>query len=443
MTQSFPVPQEVVEAGLLNAVNQSMANWLQVSSYATDDFSAHREIFQFIGQYLVQYGSLPSSSQINTRFSWQPPVGDFAYWNTEMKRYALARKVISAVQSGYSQISDPHLALNTLLQNLSMIRASETTHIQSYDSGAVERLARFDFRTEYFWNNNNMLGLPTGMAIIDNTGIGWTEGSLVGAYSRPGVGKTWWLMWEGIQAWKVGATVLAIVPEMPANELSIRIDTIMGNELGIPLDYNMLRRGDPAVRPNYSLLVQTLQQSQRWWMYDSLDQHAMGLGDIAALIRQHQPGIVLVDGVSLLRYEGRGATWEQMKDICYGLKALATIYSVPIIITHQATNSRRGQRGEDDTQGRGDDFHMPNLNDAAYGDAIVQACSDIITFCAEPTNSNVNWYSIRKHRERGLADMPRRMALAVDFGHGKIIDLSPLGYDVDRVSLESRRILNI
>ena len=42
----------------------------------TKEFAAG---FKFIGNYLTEYGSLPSGSQISTRFDWHPPVGDFVY----------------------------------------------------------------------------------------------------------------------------------------------------------------------------------------------------------------------------------------------------------------------------------------------------------------------------------------------------------------------------
>jgi hypothetical protein len=83
---------------------------------------------------------------------------------------------------------------------------------------------------------------------------------------------------------------------------------------------------------------------------------------------------------------------------------------------------------------------MPSLNDVAYGDSFVQACSDVITMCGEATSQYINWYSIRKQRERGI-EPPARMALAIDFGAGRIYDLSPLGFDPDKVGAETKRLL--
>lgn len=444
MTQGFQQTQDSVESGLLFSVNQDMGRWLQLGVFVDDDWVSMREVFRFFKQYLTEYASLPHNSQLATRFNWNPPVGDFAYWLKEMTRYSLARKVLECIQDGFKGIADPDKALSGLIERLSLIRSQHNRHILATDASASERLDKFDARTQHIYNSNKMIGLRTGMKVIDDTLVGWTPGSLVGLYARPGVGKTWWLMWQGVLSWVDGATVLCIAPEMPVNMLSLRIDLIVGDQLGLPLDYGKLMVGNPDVRDNYAKVTAIMEQSKRWWTYDSLEDRALGLGDVAALIRQHEPSMVLIDGVSLLRSDNRGGVWEQMKDLCYGLKNLATIYGKPILVTHQAVNSARGRRSESGLPGRGDDFIMPSLNDAAFGDAFVQSATDILTMVAEPTSQNVNWYSIRKHRERGWKEpLPARMGLIVDFGRGKIYDVGHLGYDPQQVGNEARRILGI
>lgn len=440
----FQMPTEAVEAGLLASIAGDMNRWLEVSTFTSEDFIAHRAVFQWVGQYLAQYGNLPSNSLINSKFELHAPIGDYQYWITEFRRYALARRVLEILQEGYKKVADPNAALSYLLDNLSLIRSQQTNHIQATDSSAAERLERFDYRTENIFTNKQMLGIRTGMRVIDDSLIGWTPGTLVGMYARPSVGKTWWLMWQGVQAWLEGKTVLCIAPEMPANMLNLRIDVLVAEALGHPIDYGKLLTGDPSIRTNYNLVTEVLAQTQRWWTYDSVDEHPPSLGDIAALIRQHNPDVLLIDGVSLLKSDVRGQLWEQMKDLCYGVKNLGTIYEIPILMTHQAVNSARGSRKEITALGRGDDFHMPSLNDAAYGDSFVAACSDVITMCGEPSTSNIIWYSLRKFRERGFQqELPARMALIKDFGRGKIYDAGHLGYNIEAVGQEMRSKLGM
>lgn len=437
---AFPVPSATVEAGLLHSCI-TKEQWFQIQFLEEDDFSTYREVFRFFRQYLEQYDAIPSSGTVAAKFNWQPPIGDFNYWVSEIKRLSLARKVLSAIQDGYNAIANPELALNLLLERMSLIRSAQSNHIQATDATASERLERFDFRTENIFNSNQVLGCRTGMKIYDDTLVGWIPGSLVGTYARPGVGKTWWLIWQLLLSWLDGKTVILCSPEMPANMLGLRVDVVAGFLLGIPLDYNKLLVGDPSIRESYSRVTEILSQSQRWWTYDSLNDRPLSIPDVSMLIRQHKPEILGIDGISLLKSSINGPLWEQMKDLCYGAKNLATIHELPILMTHQASNTGRGRRTEVSLPGRGDDFYMPSLNDAAYGDSFVSACSDIITMCGDPTSSHINWYSIRKSRERGWSSpQPARMAFATDFAHGAIHDLSQHGFSPETVGMEVRRL---
>src|ERR1041385_5732332 len=127
---AWNMPQASVEAGLLSSINQSNERWLEVSSiFSSEDFVGNREIFRWFGTYLAQYGNLPTASQITVKFGWSPPIGDYGYWLGEMRRYALARKVLEAIQEGYGQITDPDKALSLLLEKLSLIRSQQNNHI--------------------------------------------------------------------------------------------------------------------------------------------------------------------------------------------------------------------------------------------------------------------------------------------------------------------------
>lgn len=439
----FRMQQGSIEEGLL-AATKTMEQWLEVSQFDVDDFTVRKDLFLFIRQYLQQYGTLPSSSQISTRFTWSPPIGDFAYWLDEMKRYTLARRILETMEKTRSIVGRPKEALSYALEALGNIRARETHHIQAYDQGAEERLAAFDLRRENYLRKE-ISGIPTGMKVIDDTLVGWTPSSLIGCYARTSVGKTWWLCWQGAIAWMQGYRVLLISTEIATGEINVRIDNIIANMMNLGINYQGLRQGNPAVRDNYVKLIDTLKEHNRWWTYDSLNENKIGLGDITALIRQHLPDIVLVDGITLLNSSVRGESWEKMKDLAYGLKSIATINSVPVIVTHQSINLQKGHKfNEENVSGRGDTFIMPSLNDSAYGDSFVQACSDVITMVPDTLSPNVTWYAIKKHRDRGWdKPLPSRMAFITDFGRGLIHDLSILGHNPQAVGEETRRLLDL
>lgn len=443
----FDMNQESVEAGLLAAIDQKLEHYLAIEAAGikTDDFIIHKQIFLFFQQYLQEYGGLPSNSQISARFQWQPPVGDFAYWLVEMRRYALAQKVLQAVQDVYHLAAEPEKALSLALERFSLLRASSNGHVQASDFSAQERYEKYLARQQFLFGTTDVLGLRTGLRVIDDTRQGWMPGELIGIYARSNVGKTWWALWQGALAWMQGKSVLAISPEMPAKQFNLRIDVVLGHMLGWPLEYNKIMAGDPSQQDHYQRVTQAMAQEKRWWTYDSMDERAVGLGDLSALIRLHKPDLVLVDGIMLLRYEGRKqSTWEIMDDLSYGMLHLTTIHEVPAIITHQAVNTSRGLRREVAMVGRGDDFMMPTLNNAAGGEGFVRACSTIFTMAGDPSARYVQWYSLRKLRERAMPEnIPARMGMAWDPGTGQIIDLGYLGNVQEAVGNEARRLLGL
>lgn len=446
MTQEFTLPQDSLEQGLISAAIVNDNNWYVMRSRITsDDFATQRPIVQFIERYLSEYGNLPSSHVVASNFDWHPPLGDFAYWLTEMDRYVLARKVSAAMQQALLHIGKPQDALNSLMEELALIRTSTSKHIQAYDAGAQERFDNYLWRKDNLYLDHKLAGIRTGMSVYDRTGFGWLPGDLVGVYARPGVGKTWWLAWQGAMAWMDGHKVLVISGEMAASRLNMRFDTILGQMCGLPISHRRLREGDPMLEENYKKLIEIISSQNRWYTYDSnLEQGKLSLGDITSLIRQHQPDVVYIDNFHTIEVSGRLQEWEKVKKLIYDFKHLATVHDIPIIVTHHAVNSARGRRKEiTGLTNRGDDFMMPSLNDAAYGDSFVGACSDVITMCGEETSTHINWYSIRKDRERGFENLSHRMAFAIDYDSGKLFDLGEFGFDVERVGEEARRLIGV
>lgn len=442
-------PQSTVELGLLaSAASEADLLAIQKAGLRSDDFIAFKTLCVFILDYQKDYDKLPTSQQILHQIGedWTLPGGEFKYWLDEMVRYTLMRRAQIIIRDSLPNIEkNPQIAVRGLVDKLATIGLGTTEHVQATDASILSRMERYENRVAEFeaTKGTKIWGIKTGLQIIDASHQGWQPGELVGLYARPTVGKTWLLLREGVEAWRYPENrILLISPEMPANQIALRIDTLMAGEMGLPMSHKKLYAGDPEVRPSYQTLAGLLSKNKRWWTVDSMEGRPVTLSDIALLHRQFQPTLILIDGISLLRdEEGAKAGWERMHNLCYGLKNFCTAYDVPAIITNQAVNTRRGRRGETDAaQGRGDDWIMPSLNDAAYGDSFVQASSTIITMCPDRDDHRVRWYSLRKSRERDVAWQPR-LALAWDVDRGRITDLSHLGTDMDRINQELARLV--
>jgi hypothetical protein len=431
----------MVEQGLLGCLlrEPERLGEFHSSGFGKEDFVAGAQIYGFITEYRERYKAMPTTSTVKATFDdWNPPEGAYQYWMDNFTRIVLARRAESYIAAALEAIAlSPETAIPKLISELSAVRVTGSTHIIATDEGIRQRLEKFRLRSEAFATNPDLvLGIPTPFSVINRTHQGWMPGELIGIFARPTVGKTWALLEIGVTAWMAGYKVLLVSPEMPANQIALRIDTIQASHMGIRFSHKLAYSGNPALTQSYEALAQRVGESKRWWTVDSWEGRECGLTDIKALTEMFNPDIILIDGISILRPEvTRASEWELMKYNTYGLKTWATYKAIPIIVTHQSVNSRRGQRKDNDAnQGRGDDWIMPTLNDAAFGDAFVQGCATVIAMCSDRERSDIRHYSIRKAREREIdyASHPRD-AIYWDVDRGKIVDLSDLTGDPERV----------
>lgn len=436
-------PKETEQGLLATALReQSVLTKAAALGINREDWVNCRDVLDFIVQYGDQHKQYPPLTLVQQRFpDFVDPGGAGDYWLTELRRATLTRRTTMALRDGLQLLQDdPDRAVDDLMNRLAAAKLRQgAEHISATDRDAMERVHRYQRRKALLESApNTIFGIPTGLHALDSTQIGWLGGELVGIYARPTVGKTWLWLREAAWAWAYGASVLCISPEMPVSQLTIRIDAMLAYCLGIQFSHSGAATGKPYVEENYIRLAEQLQQSERWWTVDSMDGREIGLTEVKALVDQLNPSIVLIDGIMLLRNEaGRGAaSHEQMRYNVYGLKNFLTARNIPGIITHQSVNTNKGQKAADGVQGRGDDFRMPTMSDAADGEAFVRACSTLITMAPDKDRSDLRWMSIRKARERDM-QFHSRLALYWNVDAGKIHDLTYLKDDYQSITTEA------
>jgi replicative DNA helicase len=205
-------------------------------------------------------------------------------------------------------------------------------------------------------------GLATGLSDFDALTGGLEPGDLVVIAARPGMGKTSLLVTVAAQ---VATTVSTAVfsAEMPALQLIRRCVALVG---GIP--QTRLRRADQLTEADWSAIYAAA---------GKICERSLGIDDTPAPtlshIRaeayarkaRHGLGLVLVDYVQLV--QGCGANrYEQLRDVAYGLKALAKDLSVPIIVLAQLN---RGVESRDQKRP-----HMSDLRDSGA----IEEAADIV-----------------------------------------------------------------
>lgn len=406
-----------------------------------NDFQVYRDVFALLETHVLKYHSLPSDDEIlGLQPEWRETTGSFDYWLDAFRNATGIYRAQALIYESYGKLQEEQgnseTIIGELADRLQSVVPQRIRNLRPTDSTIHDRLQRFYQRRDILVQNpDTVFGIRSGISLIDDSHMGWLPGDMVGVLARSGVGKTWFLIWQGVRAWIQGKRVLMISTEMPESQISIRTDAVMAGHIGIPISEKMLKAGHPSQEAAYEELAEVISRVGRWYTEDGSSlSGSVGLSDIRRLVYQFQPDVILVDGISLLRYEGKSVQgWEQLKALSYDLKNYATAESLVVMVSHQVVRNPGGGKT------RGSEFIMPNLNDVAYGDALVHACSTIIAMVADRENPLLRWYSVKKNRN-GELDYISRLALGWLVDRGIIADLGRYRDDSDAV-LDALRTL--
>lgn len=205
-------------------------------------------------------------------------------------------------------------------------------------------------------------GLSVGLPDFDALSFGLDPGDLVVIAGRPGMGKTALLVSIAAHV-SQSATVAVFSAEMPSTQLMRRAVALLSG-----VSQSSLRQPtglDDTAWGAIDSAAASLAQ-RRLWVDDtptpSLD-HLRG--EVLALASRVDLGLVMVDYVQLV--QGQGANrYEQLRDVAYGLKALAKEARVPIVMLAQLNRGIESR-----------EIKRPRLSDLRDSGAIEEA-ADIV-----------------------------------------------------------------
>jgi replicative DNA helicase len=175
------------------------------------------------------------------------------------------------------------------------------------------------------------MGLKIGLEDFDELTCGLEAGDLVVIAARPGMGKTALLVSiAGIVSQTVGAAVFSA--EMPSSQLMRRCVALQAQ-----IPQGLLRRPEKLTDDDWYKIDKAAAAiaQQKLWIDDTALPDLTHIRAETIALKSRAPlGLVLVDYVQLVRAPGSNR-YEQLRDVSYGLKALAKELAVPIIVLAQ------------------------------------------------------------------------------------------------------------
>jgi replicative DNA helicase len=207
------------------------------------------------------------------------------------------------------------------------------------------------------------MGLAIGLEDFDRLTGGLEPGDLVVIAARPGMGKTSLLVTVAAEVAKASPAAV-FSAEMPAQQLMRRCVALLGR-----VSQTRLRRARELTDADWAAIcpAATAVGQLKLWIDDTpLPPLTHIRAEAFALKARAGLGVILVDYVQLVA--GAGANrYEQLRDVAYGLKALAKELAVPIIVLAQLNRAVEAR----------DRNKRPHLSDLRDSGAIEEA-ADIV-----------------------------------------------------------------
>ncbi len=195
---------------------------------------------------------------------------------------------------------------------------------------AAEQLSR-ELLDDLDRRSERQIGLQIGLEDFDAITGGLEPGDLAVLAGRPGMGKTSILVTVATQVAKA-STVAVFSAEMPAQQLMRRCVALLGG-----ISQTKLRRPEKLTGEDWDAIAPaaTAVADRRLWIDDTpLPALSHLRAETFALKARAGLGLILVDYVQLVTAPGKNR-YEQLRDVAYGLKALAKDLEVPIIALAQ------------------------------------------------------------------------------------------------------------
>lgn len=335
-------------------------------------FIYHKDVADFVYDYVEKYGDAPSHTLLEAEFSTFDTSGEesnFDYIANEFRKTVTAREAAIIFYTGQETIEkDPDGALPSVIARLqSLIRVDEDRRNILDAETSSDRLQNYKDKVENPYNFNIKIGIEP----LDDIPLYIAPEMLIGLFADTSVGKSWFAMRIAAEFYKQGYKVVILSPELSVEQLNIRADVLLAYQRGYQLSHMGLTMGRDiqGLEEVYGEFLKSLPDDGRWVNLEATPEDHITLSSISALIQKEKPFLLVVDSILELEDEGRQRnTWEQMESKVKGLKALARKHKIIILVTNQATRPENNKEG------------AARINEVAYGYAFARGVDLLISF---------------------------------------------------------------
>lgn len=339
----------MVQLQIISKVLQSASNQI-VDEYMLNDeyFSQYKEEFNFIQEHYKKYGNIPDVATFLDKFPTVELVEvteSDKYLIDKVREEYLFEKSVPALKK-YADL------LNTDSNAASEYMASMLPQLQpSYDLGGVDIIAQGQERyNKYLERKDNPSNafFESGFKEIDEElgGIQREEEFFV-IVARTNQGKSWILEKITSHIWQLGFNVGYLSPEMTANSIGFRFDTLYNHYS----NRGLVRGNDDINDVEYKEYLDTLATNTNKFIVSTpLDfDRKVTVTKLKNWIKQYKLDMIAIDGITYLddeRYRRGDNKNITLTNISEDLMSLSVEMKIPVVVVVQA--NRTGVVQDDD-----------------------------------------------------------------------------------------------
>lgn len=362
---------------------------IQKNNITSDYFLEYQEEFDFIKNHYEKYKNVPDVETFLSTFDDFDLVNvnesDKYLVETLREEYLFSKSVPIIKEAANLLKRDANEAARYL-------QSEVQTLVPQYCTPFVD-LLHSDSRVKLFEdkvNNPDKWFIPTGFQELDDIIGGWQRGEEFGViYARTGQGKSWFLAKTLQHSSLIGENAGYISPEMSADKIGYRFDTLNGH-----FSNKALLRGDVRtvslddyIKYNNELAS----RSNKFIVSTPLDfDKKITVSKLRNYIIDNNLSILGIDGITYLsdeRYKRGDNKTTTLTNISEDLMQLTVELGIPILVVVQS--NRNGVKDKDNA--------TPELEDIRDSDGIAQNATKVISL--RQKNGEALLVDIKKHRD--------------------------------------------
>ncbi len=352
-------------------------------------FLGYEQEFNFIRDHYKKYGNIPDKATFLSKFPEIELVEvteSDKYLVDTAREELLYRKSVPVVQKVAELLkSDANAASEYMISAMRNLQPD-------YQLGGIDIVADADERYNQYVERKEHQDdwfFTCGFEELDELIHGIQRGEeLFVIFARTNQGKSWVLEKMCTHVWQLGFNVGYISPEMGANSIGYRFDTLHKNFSNRGLMWGK----EDVEASQYQSYIEDLKQKQNKFIVATPNdfERKITVTKLKNWVKQFNLQLIAIDGITYMtdeRYRRGDNKTTTLTNISEDLMALSMEINIPILIVVQAN---RSGVAEDDTKG------TPELESIRDSDGIAQNASKVISI--RQTKDGILKMEVKKQR---------------------------------------------